>query len=83
MTKVIEYASVSPAVLDSIVSALGVFCTWSEVDEDRFEFTVCSYGHGAPYPMAKIQEYLNSFKYTLAYCGNNYIFILLGGKRLY
>ena len=61
MTKVIEYASVSPAVLDSIVSALGVFCTWSEIDEDRFEFSVCSYGHGAPYPIAKIQEILNRY----------------------
>lgn len=61
MTKVIEYASVSPAVLDSAISALGVFCTWTDIDEDRFSFSVCSYGPGAPFPMSKIKAILDKY----------------------
>ena len=61
MTRVIEYATISPAVLDSEISALGVFCLWTEVDEDRFEFSVCSYGPGAPFPWARIKAILDRY----------------------
>ena len=41
-TVIIEYAKISPAVLESIVreACFSALCTWKEVDEDYFEFSV-------------------------------------------
>lgn len=45
MQRVISYEKISPAVLGSILQAtsVNVLCYWSELDEDRFIFTVSSW----------------------------------------
>ena len=41
MTVIIEYATISPAVLASkIEKASTCLCSWRDIDEDYFEFTV-------------------------------------------
>lgn len=41
-TVIIEYANISPAVLDLSVTRYfpNVLCNWKDLDEDFFEFTV-------------------------------------------
>ena len=41
MTVIIEYATISPAVLaNKIEKAFTCLCNWRDIDEDYFEFTV-------------------------------------------
>ena len=41
MTVIIEYATISPAVLASkIEKVFTCLCNWRDIDEDYFEFTV-------------------------------------------
>ena len=40
-TVIIEYAKISPAVLENIIKkAFDCFCAWADIDEDYFEFSV-------------------------------------------
>jgi hypothetical protein len=40
-TVIIDYATISPAVLANIVEkAFDCFCNWSDIDEDFFKFSV-------------------------------------------
>ena len=40
-TVILEYARISPAVLENIIErAFNAFCYWSDIDEDYYEFTV-------------------------------------------
>ena len=41
MTVIIEYATISPAVLaNKVEKAFACLCNWKDIDEDYFEFTV-------------------------------------------
>ena len=41
MTVIIEYATISPAVLaNKIEKAFACLCNWKDIDEDYYEFTV-------------------------------------------
>ena len=41
MSVLIDYATISPAVLEYLVnSAVSCLCDWREIDEDTFEFCV-------------------------------------------
>lgn len=40
-TVIIEYAKISPAVLENIIEkAFNCLCAWVDIDEDYFEFSV-------------------------------------------
>lgn len=40
-TVIIDYAKISPAVLATMVErAFGCLCSWTDIDEDFFEFRV-------------------------------------------
>lgn len=41
-TVIIDYAKISPAVLEYIIRKFFTqcYCTWSDIDEDHFEFSV-------------------------------------------
>lgn len=45
MTVIIEYANISPAVLETLVRAacINAFCTYRDIDEEYFEFSVCGW----------------------------------------
>ena len=45
MTVIIEYANISPAVLETLVRAacINAFCTYRGIDEEYFEFSVCGW----------------------------------------
>ena len=45
MTVIIEYATISPAVLENIImnAVPNAFCYVNDIDEDYFEFVVCSW----------------------------------------
>lgn len=42
---ILDYAVVSPAVVDTFVRSFGfeVLCKWEDIDEDCFEFQIMSY----------------------------------------
>ena len=44
-TVIIEYARISPAVLETLVRAacINAFCTYRDIDEEYFEFSVCGW----------------------------------------
>lgn len=45
MTVIIEYATISPAVLGSLVrnACINAFVDWRDINEDYFEFSVCGW----------------------------------------
>lgn len=56
---VIEYAVVSPAVLESCTFAnLMGWCSWHEVDEDSFEFSVYCRQEDAAWVEGRLAQYV-------------------------
>lgn len=60
MTVTIEYAEISPAVLDLEVrnAVCNAVCLWREVDEDHFEFEVIGWLPLTPGELARIEKVL-------------------------
>lgn len=61
MTKIIKYERISPAVLANRIESLGVFCVYSEIDEDTFSISVLQAGQGRPFPYEKIEAILREY----------------------
>ena len=58
-TVIIEYATISPAVLASIIeNKFTCFCNWRDINEDSFEFTVMLASENK---MAELEDFL--FRY--------------------
>ncbi len=57
---IIEYAEISPAVLDLAVrnATCNAVCFWTEVDEDHFEFEVIGWLPLTPADLVRIEEVL-------------------------
>lgn len=59
ITVIIEYATISPALLEHLVSKdLMGWCFWKEIDEDSFEFSVSCREEDAASIERKLAQYV-------------------------
>lgn len=60
MTVIIEYATISPAVLNTIITkaTCNALCTWRDIDEEFFEFEVMGWLPLTITDLAKIERIL-------------------------
>lgn len=59
ITVAIEYATISPAVLEGIIAPISAnFISWHEIDEDFFEFSVLCRQEDAALVEARLAQYV-------------------------
>lgn len=63
MTVIIEYATISPAVLQNIVmnAVPNAFCYSNDIDEDYFEFVVLGWLPMNSYELAQVEKILAQY----------------------
>lgn len=63
MTVIIEYATISPAVLQNIVMSAvpNAFCYAKDIDEDYFEFAVCGWLPMSSCELAQVEKILAQY----------------------
>lgn len=60
---IIDYATISPAVLSSMVTSatMNALCMWRDLNEDCFEFEVMGWLPMTPRDLARVEEVLAPF----------------------